>query len=178
MLVGQNGMKAAVKGGLASVAPLMVLTQRALAELIAEVGSADKAARWLMREVARYRKPVGVNLDAEHRTVFQAPPGWTEEKLQGYVAAHKDEIEREFGDITRVTLSQGDRRVRLRVGEVRVFVLVVRSDDILYKLVGPFTSGKEASDYPADLGGFPSGVYTEVWVLQPPRILEVSGGRS
>jgi len=95
----------------ARAAPLFLLTVRALADLAAELGSMDAAAAFLLDVAEANNKPIGVNLpapDGSSRTAFIAPRGWTEERLAGWTAGRHQELEDEFGTITRVSTVSGE----------------------------------------------------------------------
>ncbi len=89
----------------ASVAPLFMLTVRALGELAAELGGMDAAAEFLHELAEATNKPIGVNLpaaDGASKSVFIAPRTWTDERLQGWIGGHGTELEAEFGEVSRV----------------------------------------------------------------------------
>jgi hypothetical protein len=79
--------------------PLVVLSQPAWPQLVAECGSAEKATRWLSRLATRRRRPIGVHQDGQ--TLWLAPDGWSDERLQGYVLAQREPLEAAFGPIVR-----------------------------------------------------------------------------
>jgi hypothetical protein len=84
----------------AGAAPLLLLTGRALGDLAAELGGIETAFRWLADLAASVGKPVAVNIPTgpdTSTTVWLAPPGWTTERLSGWVAGHHEEIEAQFG---------------------------------------------------------------------------------
>ena len=83
--------------------PLVVLTDRAFRELMAELGGHDQAARHLMRVAANVGKPIGVNFEAgdgASSTVFMASRSWTTERLKGWVAGHHEALASMFGAVT------------------------------------------------------------------------------
>jgi hypothetical protein len=95
----------------AGSAPLLVLTGRALGDLAAELGGHDAAMHWLADLAASVSKPVAVNISTgpdTSTTVWLAPPGWTSERLAGWVAGHHEEIEAEFGPVTVRTMEAID----------------------------------------------------------------------
>ena len=103
-------MAASIRG-LASAAPLFVIGVRALGDLAAELGSMDAAAAYLLEIAEANNKPIGVNLpapDGSSRTAFLAPRHWTEERLAGWTAGHHQELEDEFGQISRVSAMPGE----------------------------------------------------------------------
>jgi hypothetical protein len=90
---------------MAGVAPLTVVTGRALADLAAELGGMDAAAVWLLELAESVGQPVGLNFETgpdTSSTAFIAPRTWTQERLSGWVAAKSDELEAELGPIVRV----------------------------------------------------------------------------
>jgi hypothetical protein len=86
----------------AGSAPLLVLTARLLAELAAELGGDDVAARFLHRLVERTGRPIGLNVPTAtgSQTTFWAPANWTTERLAGWVGAHHAALESMFGAAT------------------------------------------------------------------------------
>ena len=89
----------------ASDRTLVVVSHRALAELVAECGGYEQAARRLLTIATNAGKPIGVNAPTgpgTSRTWFIPPKGWTQEKAAGWVAAHHAELERAFGDATPI----------------------------------------------------------------------------
>ena len=91
---------------MAQVAPLFVISVRALSELADELGGMDAAAAFLLEIAESNNRPVAVNLpapDGSSKTAFIAPKTWTEERLAGWTAGRHQELEAEFGRITRVS---------------------------------------------------------------------------
>ncbi len=89
----------------AVIAPLFVLSVRALGDLAAELGSMDAAARHLLSVAEEVGRPIGVNLpapDGASRSVFIAPRGWSDERLRGWIDGHGAELEAESGEVSRV----------------------------------------------------------------------------
>jgi len=89
----------------ASVAPLFMLTVRALGNLADELGSMDTAVTFLHELAEANNKPIGVNLpapDGASKSVFIAPRAWSDERLQGWIGGHGAELEAEFGEVSRV----------------------------------------------------------------------------
>jgi hypothetical protein len=92
-----EAIAAAVRAG-----AFMVLTHRLVAELSAELGGDDAAARFLHRLVEDTGRPLGVNVPTatDSQTTFWAPASWTPERLRGWVGAHHEALERQFGSAT------------------------------------------------------------------------------
>ena len=80
-------------------APLLVVTGRALGDLADELGGYEAAARFLTTVATNVGRPIGVNYPTADgsRTMFVAPKGWGEERLAGWAAGKRDELERMFG---------------------------------------------------------------------------------
>ena len=100
----------------AQASPLLVITGRAFGDLAAELGGAEAAVGELLSVAESVNRPIAVNMptgaDASS-TVFVSPRGWTEERLQGWVAGRHQELEREFGQVTRLG-NRAERRRRRR----------------------------------------------------------------
>ncbi len=97
-------MAAAISAA-AEAAPLMVVTSRALADLADELGGFEQAARELLAVAESINKPICVNLVTgadSSSTAFVAPRSWTEERLKGWAAGHRELLERQFGPIASV----------------------------------------------------------------------------
>lgn len=91
-----------------SSAPMIVITHRMLAELETEFRSEKAAHRFIRRLASKVGKPIGVNGpsgDGTSMTVFIAPRGWTNERLQGWVAGLHESLEDCFGDVTEIRRS-------------------------------------------------------------------------
>jgi hypothetical protein len=89
---------------MAGAAPLLVITGRALLDLAAELGGMDAAALFLLELVESVNRPVGLNFatgDDTSSTAFVAPRGWTQERLQGWIAGHHAELTDAF-EVSRV----------------------------------------------------------------------------
>ena len=95
-----RAIAAMARAGAYAGGPLVCVTHRAYADLVAELGSDDAAARHLARVATNTGRPLAVNLptgqDAS-TTVFIAPRDWTEERLAGWVAGHHEALEAAFG---------------------------------------------------------------------------------
>ncbi len=81
--------------------PLALLSRDVVRDLERELGSADQVATFLRDLATEMQKPIAVNFPQreESYTVIIAPRGWTREKLAGYVGAHKNPLEREYGPV-------------------------------------------------------------------------------
>src|SRR4051794_5130495 len=92
------------------VTPLVVLAPRIVAQLEAECGSDEKLAAWLLKLVARRRRPLGLHSPATDQTIFYAPPDWSSDKLAGYLAVYHEELAAQFGPIARMHAGAGVSR--------------------------------------------------------------------
>lgn len=91
----------------AQAGPLVVLTVRAVRDLAVELGGEEAVVRFLLELAEINDRPLAVNVGAgggASSTVFLPPRGWTRERLSGWVAAKRDELEGEFGEVERVRL--------------------------------------------------------------------------
>ena len=82
---------------------LVCVTHRAHAELVAELGSDEAAARHLTRVATNTGRPIAVNLPTgpdTSSTLFVSPRGWSRERLAGWAAGHVGELEVAFGPAT------------------------------------------------------------------------------
>jgi hypothetical protein len=88
----------------ARAAPLLVVTHRAFADLVAELGSFEATARHLARVATNTGRPIGINAPTPDgsRTMFIPPKGWTRERLAGWIGGHHELLEREFGASTLI----------------------------------------------------------------------------
>ena len=97
-------MAAAIRQA-ARVAPLLVVKQRAFADLATELGSMEAAVGELLSIAESVNRPVAVNMptgaDASS-TVFISPRGWTEERRRGWIGGRHAELEGAFGRVTRL----------------------------------------------------------------------------
>ena len=87
----------------AEAAPCLVLGQRALVGLAAELGGMDAASRYLLDVAEDLNKPIGANLERGDgsQTVFIGPRSWSEEQLAGWIGGHHAELEDAFGAVAR-----------------------------------------------------------------------------
>ena len=84
-------------------APLLILTGRALGELVAELGGYEAAGRYLITVATNVGRPIGVNFPTgpdSSCSIFVPPKGWGEERLAGWVAGRHREIETTLGPAT------------------------------------------------------------------------------
>lgn len=97
-----SGAVAAAIEQAARTVPLLVLTGRALSALADELGSMEAAAEHLCRVATEIRKPVCVNIQTADgsSTGFISPRGWSDERLAGWAAGKREELERLFGPAT------------------------------------------------------------------------------
>jgi hypothetical protein len=93
-----KAVMAAARGG-----PLVVLSERAIRDLAAELGGYDQAVQHLLRVAEDVNKPIGVNVSTGEdtsSTAFIAPRSWSAGRLRGWVAGRHQEIEAAFGAAT------------------------------------------------------------------------------
>jgi len=101
----------------AQASPLLCLTGRAFNDLAHELGGHGAAAEHLLTVAEEIGHPLGVNFETgadTSSTVFIGPRGWSEERLQGWVAGRHVELEAEFGPVTRLGNRAERRRRRTR----------------------------------------------------------------
>ena len=108
MAVRQVRGRAGASGGRAvsaAVAPLLVLTARALDDLAEELGGPEASAGWLAELAQGVGRPIGVNLPTgadTGSTAFIAPRSWSQERLRGWIGARHAELGLELGMAARV----------------------------------------------------------------------------
>jgi hypothetical protein len=106
ILVGPGiSAKASLAPAIAAGGPPMALTSRMFRMLSDECGGSVTAMAWLAKRVSYATKPTLVNLEmdsGESKTIVLAPRDWTQEKTAGFIAGLHDEIEAEFGHVSRV----------------------------------------------------------------------------
>jgi hypothetical protein len=74
-------------------------------ELRQELKSVDAVAEWAIALTIRLDRVLLLNIpdrDGSSHTLTLAPPAWSRERLQGYVAARHEELEEAYGPIARV----------------------------------------------------------------------------
>lgn len=89
----------------ARTGPMVCLTGRLFDDLADELGGTEDAMCHLLRVAEDVQKPVLVTFETGEgtsRTVALAPRSWTQERLQGWVAGHREAIEALFGTATPV----------------------------------------------------------------------------
>ena len=94
----------------AEAVPMLVIQQRALVDLAAELGGMDGAVGFLVDLAGEIGRPLAVNVETgadTSSTAFLAPRSWNAERLQGWVATRHGELEAEFGAVTRVGVGPG-----------------------------------------------------------------------
>ena len=97
--------------------PLLVLTGRAFADLSRELGSMEAGTAYLLEVAESVGRPIGIYFETaadRSTTAFISPPGWSQERLSGRVAAKHQELESEFGPVTRLGPNRAERRRRRR----------------------------------------------------------------
>ena len=98
-----RAIAAMARAGAYAGGPLVCVTHRAYADLVAEVGSDDAAARHLARVATNTGRPLAVNLPTgpdTSTTIFVSPRGWSGERLRGWAAGHHEVLEATFGAAT------------------------------------------------------------------------------
>ena len=99
----------------AQASPLLVITGRAFGDLAHELGGAEAAVGELLGIAESVNRPVAVNMptgEDTSSTVFLPPPGWSEQKLAGWIGGHHAELEAQFGQVTRLGPNRAERRRR------------------------------------------------------------------
>jgi hypothetical protein len=94
------GIRAAALAGVP-----VIVKPRAWSLLRRDCGSDKRAMKWLARLAEEAGRPIAVNFelrDGGSQTIFVSPPGWTAERLQGFIGGLHREIEREFGEVSRI----------------------------------------------------------------------------
>ena len=75
-------------------------------------GSERRALEWLAKLAAETGKPIALNLpDGRDRSVtsFISPPGWSEDRLKGFIAGRHAELEAVLGEVAEVRGVEGAR---------------------------------------------------------------------
>ena len=104
-------MAAAIRQA-ARAAPLLVVKAAALRDLVHELGGHEAAAEHLLTIAEEIGRPVGANLERGDgsQTVFVAPRSWSQERLQGWIGGHHEEIEDAFGPAVAMGPNRAERR--------------------------------------------------------------------
>lgn len=101
---------AAIEAGIAN-SRLTVVTYATIRRLAAEInGDTSAAVRVLYQLAEKHDRPVGLNYPTgpgTTRTAFLPPPGWSPERLAGYVAGQHENLTAQFGAVARVTSGTG-----------------------------------------------------------------------
>lgn len=79
----------AASDALAMVRPEMFV------HLLQEMGAVEPVLQWLAGLAEGTGRPIALHL--EGITTFLSPPGWSNERLQGWAAGHAEELEEAFG---------------------------------------------------------------------------------
>jgi hypothetical protein len=87
----------------AGLAPLTMVTARMLVD---ELGGQEQAGAFLAEIAEDIGRPIAVNVPTPtgSRSMFMAPKGWSRDRLAGWVAGKRDEIEQAFGPATLLRL--------------------------------------------------------------------------
>jgi hypothetical protein len=98
-------MRESIRACFASTARVVALTERAMGNLVQEVGDVTTAMAFLVGLCGEFAKPCAVNManpDGTSQSVVLSPPGWSAERLTGYVGGVHEPIEAVFGPISRL----------------------------------------------------------------------------
>ena len=115
-LAAEGDARNGVLVGLMAGVPHIVITQRNLLAIAAELGETEmdagfKAAYlWLYDRCVEYDRPIGVNMPMgkdESMTSFIAPKTWTPERLQGYVSTSHAALADTFGEAEHMSVIKG-----------------------------------------------------------------------
>lgn len=74
-------------------------------ELRQELHSIEAIGLWAIGVARRVDRPVLINVpdqNGESTTLTISPPGWTKERLNGYLAGFRKELEAEYGPIGHI----------------------------------------------------------------------------
>jgi len=85
--------------------PLVCVTGRMFGELERELGGPEAVARRLFEIATATGRPIAANLPSgadTSTTVFVSPRGWSEDRLRGWAAGKRDELEAAFGPATPI----------------------------------------------------------------------------
>jgi hypothetical protein len=94
-------IRRAAEAGQATV----VVTAATFSYLKRDCGSEKRALRWLANLAAETGQPIALNLpDGPDRSVttFISPPGWSEDRLKGFIAGRHAELEAVLGEVAEV----------------------------------------------------------------------------
>jgi hypothetical protein len=83
--------------------PMLVLAGPVYLGLRDELGCDRRALKWLIRLASRVGKPIAINLplgDGNSKTIMLGPSSWSAERLAGYTAGFREELEQAFGPAT------------------------------------------------------------------------------
>jgi hypothetical protein len=84
---------------------LLALGPGIFRELRQELKSVEAVGKWAVQLAVRLDRVVLLNVpdrDGSSHTLTLSPPGWSHERLLGYIAARHAELEQVFGPISRV----------------------------------------------------------------------------
>jgi hypothetical protein len=97
-----------IYAAMAAIVPadvLLVFGAGIVRELRQELRSIDAVGAWAVDLATRLRRPVMLNMpdrDGGSHTLTLSPPGWSQERLSGYIAGRHQELEEAFGPIERI----------------------------------------------------------------------------
>lgn len=108
---GDRGAVVALIEAAVSSQTLTVVTYSTLKRLAAELETdTNGAVRHIYDLAERYGRPIGVNYPTGKNTTRTAvipPPGWSTERLSGYVAGQHEQLTALFGAVAKVTSGTG-----------------------------------------------------------------------
>ena len=91
-----EALSAAVEQAAATL-PLLVVDDALFRGLTTELGTPEAVLTWLAVLATRIGHPVALHLWG--MTTVLSPPGWTRERLRGWVAPHVEFLQQAFGAI-------------------------------------------------------------------------------
>jgi hypothetical protein len=106
--LGPTESPSAVYGRMAEAVPadvMLVLGPGIWRELRRELQSVSAVGQWVVELAVRLDRVILLNVpdrDGGSCTLTLSPPGWSQERLAGYIAGRHSELEEAFGPIARV----------------------------------------------------------------------------
>ncbi len=81
-----------------AAAPLLMVDDSQFERLVVELGSPWDVLTWLAELAAKVRHPIALHVAG--LTTVLSPPGWSEERLRGWISPHLDAVQQAFGTIS------------------------------------------------------------------------------